>query len=180
MGLQGLETGWTALGITLLLLAMVLALKARQWRDRAGLPQGDVIYTDMGNWYPQRQPLFSAELGLTGRPDYLVQNHEGSVIPVEIKSGNAPSEPYYNHVLQLAAYCALVEAEYGTRPDHGIIQYQDAAFAVEYSRELESDLLSALAAMSSDLYADDVPRSHQNWRLCAGCAHRSHCGQQLV
>lgn len=180
MGLQGLETGWFALGIALLLLAVVLGLKARQWQHRAGLPPGDVIYTDSGNWYPQRRPLYSAELGLTGRPDYLVEYRDGSVIPVEVKSGTAPPQPYFNHILQLAAYCALVEATYGIRPGHGILQYRDRAFAVEYTHDLESDVLSVVADMMRDLDAAEVRRSHQNWRVCAGCSHREHCGQQLV
>lgn len=180
MGMPGLETGWTALGVCLLLLALVLLLKARQWGASSGLPQGEIIYSDMGAWIKQRKPLFDRHLGLTGRPDYLVQQDDGTVIPVEVKSSAAPHEPYAGHVMQLAAYCLLVESNYGLRPQHGIIQYRDKAFTVSYTERLEDDLLDLLHAMRLDGEAPDVVRDHQNWRRCRACGHRGHCGQALL
>ena len=180
MALPGIELGWSALGVALLLLALVVGLKARQWWQESGLPSGDVIYTDTGTWYRQAEPLFSASLALTGRPDYLVEQADGMIVPVEVKSGKAPTEPYDGHVLQLAAYCVLVSEVYGIRPDHGIIQYRDKAFAVAFSWEMEEDLLDILTEMREDLFADDVDRNHHNWRRCAGCGHREHCYQRMA
>jgi CRISPR-associated exonuclease Cas4 len=180
MELQSLELGWLGLGLALLLLALVMAIKARQWWREVGLPGGDIIYTDTGTWYRQHDPLYSVPLQLTGRPDYLVEQPNGVVIPVEVKSGTAPADPYEGHIMQLAAYCVLVEEAYGRRPDHGIIQYVDKAFAVGFTEGLEEDLLDVLAEMREDLYAEDVDRNHYNWRRCAGCGHRNHCYQRLA
>lgn len=180
VGLPGLELGWSALGFTLLLLALVIGLKARQWWQESGLPAGDVIYTDTGTWYGQEEPLFAPGLNLVGRPDYLVEQADGMIVPVEVKSGGAPPEPYEGHVLQLAAYCVLVTEVYGIRPDHGIIQYRDKAFAVAFTGQMEADLLDVLTEMRDDMLAEDVDRDHHNWRRCAACGHRGHCYQRMA
>lgn len=180
MGMPGMEIAWAALGLTLLLLAVVVLLKGRQWHFSANLPAGDVLYDDMGAWVRQRRPLFSRRLGLTGKPDYLVEQDDGALIPVEIKSSAAPRQPYQGHIMQLAAYCLLVEATYGRRPSHGIIQYRDRAFSVSYTRSLEQDLLHLLDEMRDCATLRNVPRDHQNWRRCAACGHARHCEQALA
>jgi hypothetical protein len=87
---------------------------------------------DTSEWKRLQQPLFARTYQLTGKPDYLVA--EGSrLVPVEVKSGRAPEQPYPSHVLQLAAYCLLVEDCYDRRPSRGIIQYTDRAFEVDYT-----------------------------------------------
>lgn len=180
MGMPGMETAWMALGLTLLLLALVVLLKARQWRMAANLPHGEVVYDDMGAWVRQRKPLFDRVLGLTGRPDYLIEQDDGGLIPVEIKSGAAPREPYLGHVMQLAAYCLLVQATYGLRPSGGIIQYRDRAFSVSFTARLEEDALRLLHEMRDCTALPDVDRDHENWRRCAACAHARHCEQALA
>jgi len=177
---QGIAVGWAGLGVALLLLALVIGLRARQWWQEAQLPAGDVIYSDSGAWYPQQEPLYSPRLLLVGKPDYLVEGNDGVIIPVEVKSSKAPTSPYPGHLLQLAAYCTLVEEAYGLRPHYGIIQYKDRAFAVTYTEEMEDDLLDVLDEMREDLFADDVDRDHEDWRRCSGCGHRSHCYQRLA
>ncbi len=74
------------------LLALGLLLLWLSWRGhtRSGLPQGRVIYTDMGGWNRPERPLFSREFLLTGKPDYLVADGD-DVIPVEVKSCPAPA-----------------------------------------------------------------------------------------
>ncbi|PJF38087.1 MAG: CRISPR-associated protein Cas4, partial [Phototrophicales bacterium] len=87
--------------------------------------------------------------------------------------------PWESHVMQLAAYCTLVTETYGIRPPYGIIQYSDQAFAIDYSDELEEELLDLLAEMRQDLYASDVDRDHEDWRRCASCGVRGACSQRL-
>lgn len=180
MGMPGFEMGWMALGVALLLLALVILLKARQWQLASRLPEGEIVYSDMGTWMRQRKPLFDGYLGLTGRPDYLIEQDDGTIIPVEVKSSAAPQEPYYGHMMQLAAYCLLVQATYGLRPSHGIIQYRDKAFRVTFTPRMENDVLELLEIMRADAQAPDLGRDHENWRRCAGCGHLRHCGQALA
>lgn len=168
------------LGIVLLLLLVVAFLWAGGLRRRTGLPEGDVIYTDTGTWYPNVEPLYDDDLCLVGKPDYLVEEGDGMVIPVELKSGRAPDEPREGHVLQLVAYCMLVETNFGIRPSYGILQYKDRAFAIDYTEALEDDFLDILAAMREDMFEPDVDRDHNDWRRCARCGLRNHCYQRLA
>lgn len=169
---------------SLLLAAAVWSKANLMWR-KTGLPAGtviyeDVIHTENGDWYPQQKPLYSTHLGLVGRPDYLVRERDGSLTPVEVKSSNAPYEPHEGHLLQLAAYCVLVEENYGVRPRYGIIQYRNQAFAVDFTVELEEDLIAVLADMREDLYADELDRDHNDWRRCGRCSVRGQCVQHLA
>jgi len=84
-----------------------------------------IRYANVGTIY-QQPSLISARYGLSGRPDCLVRVDDG-VVPVELKSGRSPrsGRPYEGHMLQLAAYCLLVEdvcqafVPYGLSPIRG-------------------------------------------------------------
>ncbi|MFO7536775.1 MAG: Dna2/Cas4 domain-containing protein [Chloroflexota bacterium] len=171
---------WFVIGIGLLLAAAVLWLWSRTAQTKSGLPAGSVIYTDTGTWFPNEEPLYADDVQLVGRPDYLVEAADGSVIPVELKSSKAPPEPYEGHILQLAAYCYLVGVNYGQRPSYGIIQYRNRAFAIDYTHELEADLLDVLDDMRAALYEEDVDRDHNDWQRCARCGVRGDCYQRLA
>ena len=173
---------WFELTISLVLivLAMGALLLSRRWQQQSGLPDGAVIYTDSGIWHANTEPLLAPDLRLAGKPDYLVEQEDGLIIPVEVKSGAAPREPWPGHVLQLMAYCLLVEIAYGVRPTHGIVQYADRAFAIDYTATLEQDLLDALLAIRHDRTAQNVERDHNDPRRCRACGFRSDCGQALV
>lgn len=166
---------------SLLLLAVGLLLLwlARRGRTRSGLPQGRVVYIDTDRWGCPERPLFSRQFLLTGKPDYLVSNGD-DVIPVEVKSGRSPAQPYLSHVLQLAAYCLLVETCYRQRPPYGIIKYADISFEVDYTPELEGLLLETLERMRADLAEGDAPRDHDERHRCQSCGYRSQCKERLA
>jgi CRISPR-associated exonuclease Cas4 len=162
-----------------LLLGLLLLWLAQRGRTRSGLPRGRVVYSDTGAWGRVDRPLFSHEFQLTGKPDYVVA--DGSdIIPVEVKSGSGPVQPYDAHVLQLAAYCLLVEECYGRDAPYGIIKYDDHTFEVDYTFELEQRLLGVLEDMRRDLYEGDAPRDHDDARRCRACGYREHCDESLV
>ena len=165
--------------LALVLMALLLFWQAGRQRRAAGLPGGRVIYTDTRAWGKVEKPLFSNELGLTGKPDYLVEQN-GKLIPVEVKTGRVPDAPYDSHIFQLAAYCLLVEKTYGKRPPYGIIHYSNRDFAVDYTPQLESALLDHLAEMRRDELRKDVPRSHEDAARCRRCGFRKVCDQSLV
>lgn len=160
-------------------LALIFFWQSGRQQKEAGLPGGRVIYTDTRGWGKLERPLYNDLLGLTGKPDYLVQE-KGQIIPVEVKSGRAPESPYDSHIYQLAAYCLLVEKSYGKRPPYGIIHYENRDFAVDYTPELESSLLDLLAEMRRDELKREVERSHEQAARCARCGFKSACDQSLV
>jgi len=172
--------GWLLL-VALVLggLGVWLLRRAQAARRETGLPRGRVIYVDTGAWERCERPLFSNRQRLTGRPDYLVRSPRG-LIPVEIKSGRAPQQPYPAHVLQLAAYCLLVEEQEGRAPLHGILKYEDRAFEIDYTPALRAELLHVLDDMRQDLAARSVDRSHDEAGRCQGCGYRDQCDQRLA
>lgn len=163
----------------LLALGLLLLWLAQRGRSRSGLPQGRVIYTDTDRWNRLERPLFSREFLLTGKPDYLVADGD-DVIPVEVKSGRAPTQPYSSHIFQLAAYCLLVEECYRRRPPYGIIRYADRTFEVDYTPELEDELLATLDDMRVDLADGGAPRSHNEAARCQACGYYEQCSQRLA
>jgi CRISPR-associated exonuclease Cas4 len=167
-----------SLPVFLLVLAILLLWIAGRQRRRLGVPEGSVLYQDTERGQQLEQPLYAADLGLTGRPDYLVKSAQG-LVPVEVKSGRSPGKPYDSHIYQLAAYCALVERAYGERPTYGIIRYPERSFQVEYSPQLEHEFLELLGEMRGKLALDELSRSHTVAARCRSCGFLDRCEQSL-
>jgi CRISPR-associated exonuclease Cas4 len=167
------------LALCLLLLALLLFRQSTRQRQAAGLPGGRIIYTDTRGWGKLERPLYDHALGLSGKPDYLIQKN-GHIIPVEVKSGRAPEAPYDSHIYQLAAYCLLVERTYHKRPPYGVIHYSNRDFALDYTPELESALLDILADMQRDQAGAEMDRSHEQTARCVRCGFRDVCDQSLA
>lgn len=119
------------------------------------------IYTDSEN--NPGEVLFAKSLALCGKPDYLIKQ-DGMIIPVEVKSGGTPSEPYQNHEMQLMAYCLLVEENYGVRPIGGVIKYPEKEFKVAYTQEAESSIKDLVGEMLLLKYSGKEPK----------CSHPEH------
>lgn len=164
--------------IFLIVAAVLLTLRGRNARQEQGLPPGKVIYDDATRGGEEAKALYSARLGLSGKPDYLVRRN-GTIIPVEVKSQRAPNQPYDSHIYQLAAYCMLVEDCLGSRPPFGIIRYNDRSFQIDYTDGLEQSLDELLAAMREHKLSVCPPRSHQQPARCAGCGYADICKQAL-
>lgn len=190
---------WLALLVCVLVLAAVLA-RAAAGREskRTGLPAGALLYSDTGrpvgrvapaepgrDGKKQERLLVSETLGLVGRPDYLIEA-EGGVVPVEVKSTASPAggRPYDSHLAQLAAYCLLVEDVLGARVPYGLVKYRDREVRVEYTPELREYALALIEEMNEDAAAaaagEEVQRSHEDPRRCAGCSLRDACTESLV
>jgi len=174
----GVDVLWVAL-IVLIVVGGGLALRrARRLRASTGLPTGRIIYADTGAWRRPPAPFFSKTYQLVGKPDYIVETRAG-LIPVEVKSGAAPPQPYASHVLQLAAYCLLIEDTQARSPGYGLIRYADGVVRVDYTPELRRQVVALLASMRAQRTSRDVPRSHQEARRCATCGYAEVCGQAL-
>lgn len=163
----------------LLIFALFLLRGGSQSRRNQGLPPGRVVYDDSSRSGGEPvQPLYSARLGLSGKPDYVVQQR-GVPIPVEVKSRRSPREPYRSHIFQLAAYCLLVEDHYQVRPPYGLIRYSDRTFQINFTDELEDHLLDLLKEMRKEKLSIAPHCSHDEPMRCAGCGFRDVCEQRL-
>ena len=163
----------------LFLIALLILWQARWKRQSLGLPAGRIIYSDTSKWGAVEQPLYDAELGLVGRPDYLVEQG-GQLIPVEVKSNRVSAAPYDAHIYQLAAYCLLVQRHYGKRPAYGILHYPTHTFAIDFTPQLETSLLDLLEDIRSNERRKTIARSHESSQRCNGCGYRNICDQKLL
>jgi CRISPR-associated exonuclease Cas4 len=160
------------LPLLLLALGLLLLLLAFRLRRRSGLPAGAVLASDAGS--RPGMLLRSTRYGLHGRPDYLLRRH-GQVIPVELKPSHDYAYP--PAVMQLMAYCLLVEEHYG-RPSHGLLILRDGAHEIVYSDARRAELLAVLDELRA---APAVPpRNHAQPGRCRGCAFAPVCTESLT
>lgn len=168
------------IALALLVIGALLWTWSRRMRAAAGMPPGRIVSADTSRWLPTARPLFSRAHQLTGKPDYVIREG-GGVIPVEVKSARAPADgPRPGHVLQLAAYCLLVNETEGRRPPRGLLKYQDAVFEIQYTPDLERAVLDALKAMRRDLSGQRARRTHTDRARCASCGYRHACDERLA
>ena len=166
------------LAILLLCAALVLLWWSSKQRRASGLPPGRIISSDTDRWGKVEKALYDPISGLTGKPDYLIEEKD-FLIPVEVKSSRAPSLPHDSHIYQLAAYCLLVERVYGKRPPYGILRYRDQTFSIDYTPALQSDLEHLLDAIRAQERRGEAGRSHHEPARCARCGYRNICNQRL-
>jgi CRISPR-associated exonuclease Cas4 len=166
------------LPIAFIIFAVVVFYLAARLRRKAGIPAGRIVYVDASQWNKVEKPLYDRELRLTGKPDYLVQQGK-QVIPIEVKSGHAPPQAHEWHISQLAAYCILVEREYGTRPAHGFLHYADRTLEIDFTPLLETSTLAIIQEMQKRTSQIQIDRSHHDQNRCIYCGYRSICDQAL-
>ena len=164
--------------VILIFLALILFGISRLLAKRTGIPDGHIIYSDPGVWEKAQKPLYDAGIGLTGKPDYLIKKGD-QIIPAEVKSSWAPRSPYDRHILQLAAYCVLVNSTYGQRPPYGLLCYKNRTFKVKFTFDLEERLLETIDIIRMQKNKEDAPRSHTQPNRCARCGYRNSCDQRL-
>ena len=124
--------------------------------------------------------MFQARsLPLRGRPDLLIRQGN-AIIPVEVKTGRTPREPYRGHVLQLLAYCLLVEERHGVRPPYGLIRYPEREFRIDYDEWRERELRALVEQIAGEKrLARERHRDHRLPPRCTGCGFRARCDERL-
>jgi CRISPR-associated exonuclease Cas4 len=117
--------------------------------------------------------LTARQYNLTGKPD-MIYAKKGTMIPIELKSGGIgqKEQPKDGDLMQLSAYFALVEAEWGIRPKEGRLIYHDAMFVVRNTRRLRKRLLQTLTDMENMLHNPDGAERDFNFIKCRRCLCR--------
>jgi CRISPR-associated exonuclease Cas4 len=164
--------------LALIALALALLTAAALLRRRSGLPWARVLAEDVGVRRAPQRPLYARRYGLAGQPDYLIERR-GALIPVELKPSRRAPRPYQSDLMQLAAYCLLLEETSGEAPPYGLLRYADATFRLAYTDAVRAELLDTLEAMRDLLEADDAARSHAEPARCAACGLRHVCDEAL-
>ena len=119
--------------------------------------------------------LYSQKYGIAGKPDEI-RNISGELIPAEHKSTVWKGRVYPSHIMQLAAYCLLIEENTGRRPPYGIIRYKNHEEQVPYTKELRSSLLTRIKQIRQESPEEkDLPPVCENTRRCAHCGYARYC-----
>jgi len=142
----------------------VRALSARH-RD---LAVGRLVAVDAG----APAVLQSYRYRIRGRPDALRETPEGSLVPVETKSRSAPrAGPARSHLVQVWAYCLLVEESSGRPPPFGVLRYSDREFRVRWDGVARQELLAVRAELARPYDGRATPSPVR----CARCAWVESC-----
>ena len=166
------------LALALLALAFVLLVWALRIRQRTGLPWAPVRSQDVRGRELEK-PLIARRIGLTGKPDYIIEQR-GASIPVEVKPGRQARVPYESDLMQLAAYCVLIEETEGAPPPYGLLRYAEHTFRLDYTPQVREDVLTLIDEMREALDAADCARSHDEPRRCQACGFFNVCEDALV
>jgi CRISPR-associated exonuclease Cas4 len=115
---------WILLVASLAALAVGLVFRRRAQSQLAELSvAGDIVYSDSG----AAEILVSDLHGLAGKPDY-VHKEGDEFIPVERKSRVLSARgAYEGEILQLAAYCLLVEERFGMSVTRGQLLFPNGS-----------------------------------------------------
>jgi len=150
---------------------------AQALREKHRLVGKNVEYVDDQK---RNTKLFISErFHLRGRPDYILSTGEARV-PVEYKTGRTPRGPLFSHIVQLAAYCLLIEDEVGKAPPYGVLRYERTEHEIEYGPDLKQIVLTKLTEMRSTLAKGEAHRNHNRPGKCIGCSRRAMCPERLA
>ncbi|MFW6140955.1 MAG: CRISPR-associated protein Cas4 [Candidatus Saliniplasma sp.] len=157
--------------------SLSLGREVKTKKEKLHMPDAEVDYVDL---YEESSKMFASDkYRLRGRPDYVVKENE-TRIPVEIKTGRVPKGPFFSHILQVAAYCLLMEEDTGKAPPYGIVKYGEKEFEVEYDDSLKDLLIEKLEEMREIFQTEDVHRNHNRKGKCRNCSRREICPESLV
>jgi CRISPR-associated exonuclease Cas4 len=164
-----------AVSLAILVFGLLFRRRAQEHLSELSVA-GEVVYADSG----ADEVLVSSLHGLAGKPDY-VRKEGDEFIPVERKSRLlSASGPYEGEVLQLAAYCLLVEERFGQPVIRGELAYPNGSREVAFDDQLRRRLLHALGALRAAEESVDLDRSHNSRVRCRGCGFRQVCDDSLV
>ena len=156
----------------LAVLSLVVAFVLR-WKAGVGLW---VLYRDKGS---RQDMIVSRSHRMRGKPDFIERSREG-ITPVEYKSTKGSiSRPLSHHVMQLLAYCFLLEDVLGqNRVRKGRVVYDQASFDVPYEAKERVQVARLLTRMRL-IRPGSAKRSHDQIGKCRSCSFRDACDQRL-
>ena len=139
------------------------------------IPHGTIIATDLNT---PSAPLFSQSEPLCGKPDYIIKTKQ-AIFPAEVKTGNH-LKTNHHHVMQLIAYCHLVEETYHQTVPYGLLIYHDtkSQFQIPYSPQAKKELKTTINHMRTLLETQDINAVTLSQKNCDHCSMSTHCQWQ--
>lgn len=149
-------------------------IRAPSWLEKlkAG---GTVIELERAYGFDRERTLLSPRLGMVGSVDKLIRT-ETELIPGMIKTGRSPEYgAWKSDRMQLAAYAMLIEAEFDTTVQRGIVDYIRAAdFRETVIKKRDRALALHLRNRVKKVQAGFFPEKGTN-PPCDRCAFLERC-----
>jgi CRISPR-associated exonuclease Cas4 len=168
-------------GLSVAIVGLLVWLWSVNEAKATGLPAHyRVIYADTGGWERVERSLHSEHYRLAGKPDYVLRTRFGPV-PVEVKPTRQADQPYESDILQLAAYCLLLEEDWQQKPAYALLRYANQTFRIEWSTALKNELLATLEEMRelnqypATLGCDLPEPQHDMTKRCQNCGFHYIC-----
>ena len=137
--------------------------------------KGTIEYIDVDD----SKVFISDEHGISGRPDYVIKLGD-HLIPVEVKKGRTPQGPLFSHIVQIAAYCLLIEESTKNRPPYGIVKYPKQEHEIEYNDDMKKVLLEKVEEIKRARTQGETHRNHNRPGKCRSCSRRAVCPEKLA
>jgi CRISPR-associated exonuclease Cas4 len=162
--------------ILLILISNIIKKDIRNIKTKLKIQNGKILYSDLNK---PSKTLFSKHYKISGKPDYIIRRNN-HYIPVELKTGKH-YYPKKNHIMQLAAYCQILEEYYQDFVPYGILVYNDSyqQHNIQYDPKLRFELESVVKKMNNMLRTKKVYRNHNDSNKCKNCSMRSYCNNQI-
>lgn len=149
----------------------------KNFKSLYDIKTGKITYQDLNR--PEKI-LFSKKYRLSGKPDFIIKKAK-LYVPVEIKSGYHLKPEKY-HVMQLAAYCHLIEENYNKFVPRGNLIYCDTGlrYSIDFNPKMRFDLKTTIENMRNTLKKGIVGRNHRDSRKCKRCSYQNYCDQKII
>ena len=145
--------------------------ETKELKEKYHIKEGEIHYTDLDK---PAKAIFSKKIRLVGKPDYIVEIG-GIYIPVEVKKGS-PDTPFQSHIMQLMAYCYLVEEKYKTKVPYGVLDYEGYQTKIPYTKLEKEKLLAVINVMRTQ---KEFKRNHNQKNKCDICGFGYFCEEKI-
>ena len=154
-------------------LLLIVALLLR-WNSGVGFW---ITYADRGR---NEEIFVSRSNRLRGKPDFIERTRAG-IVPVEYKSYRGKvHQAFRNHVIQVLAYCFLLEDVFGLgKVKKGRVVYDEGSFDVPYRAKERLEIAHIMSRMRMQVRGR-AKRTHTEAGKCRSCAFQKQCDQSLV
>lgn len=160
------------IGIVFLIISGYLRKSANLEREKFGIPPGEIKYIDSVR-VVKPKVLYSNKYRLKGKPDMIILQ-DNQFIPIEHKPTS--NKVFDNHIMQLMAYCLLVEEVYKIRPDYGILVLKDGKKEkIKFTDERREKLIDVLEEMREIISKSKMPYHFIGKNKCRSCGYEKFC-----
>lgn len=150
--------------------------KVKKIKTKYNIQQGKITYSDLNK---PAKSFFSKKYRISGKPDYIIQKKD-KYIPVELKTGRYIT-PQKNHVFQLAAYCHLLEENYGVFVPYGVLVYNNQnEYKIPFDPKIRFELENTIKKMRTSLKNKKITRNHNDIHRCLNCSMKKYCNNKIL